>query len=171
MQLRDNSVPWFHFTWWNKTYFSLFLQSLSPVRFPQNSLVIILLSSNYTLLVLLSCMHTGQCKELRFHHASTKHQSLICSSIIQQAELGAIQKGKILIGQLNLNSFFQSFSLRGKNRHELYFFLFNVPSSELLIQEFKLQLHIDPVDNITLMPLTPHQTQNFGTTLCRRSGF
>lgn len=70
MQLGDNPATR-HLVEWNPP-FLLFLQTLFTVRFTQNSLVIILLSANYTLLG-LSCMHTGQCREI----PSCKHQNPI----------------------------------------------------------------------------------------------
>lgn len=43
----------------------------------------------------------------------------------------------------------------------LNLFLSELPSSELLSQECKLQIHGDPVNYITLMLLTPQQTRTF----------
>lgn len=91
---------------WNPP-FTLF-QTLLTVRFTQNSLIMIFLSTNGTLLA-LSCMHREQCKELRLH------QSLPCSSGIQQAGSGAIQGGKFSQqNSISVLSFFQPFPLRGK---------------------------------------------------------
>lgn len=139
---------------WNLPF--IFFQTLFTVRFTQNSLIIITLSTNYTLLV-LSCMQGTEIPPCERQKPFLNLQVYNSTRSWVRSNKGRENSYKITKSQF----FLSVLSTQVKNRHELNLFLFDVPGSELLIQECKLQPHVDPVNYITLMLLTPHQTQTF----------
>lgn len=92
-----------------------FLQILFTVGFTQNSLIMVFLSTNYTLMV-LSCMHTEQCKELYKQQKPIPNLQLCNSTSWVRSNIGKENSYRITTFQLFLP--FSPFHL-GKNRHEL----------------------------------------------------